>query len=141
MSRYQKKLVPHSHYARTHPPTPPVPLSPLQGSQAGERCPRRHCGGLLIQRAVVTVDGSCEELVCSSCARSTVLRVLEPYVPIPEPRDQAVSALLVPDREAGAGRGSDDSMGIPLPPSVRVAVGLHRGWSDESLPVPPLDRR
>ena len=113
--------------------------NPLQGLREGERCVRPHCGGLLILRAVVTVDGSCDEVVCSSCSRSVVLALHEPYRPMPRARHPLFDAPGEADRPGAARRDSDDSMGIVLPADAPSAQQLCTVWSDESLPVPPLD--
>jgi hypothetical protein len=129
----------YGHYASREVLQVP-PQSPLQGVREGGCCPRPHCGGLIALRDVVTVEGSCSELYCVACSRSVVQRVLMPYAPIPSVQDPVLASLLAPDREAGAaGRDSGDSEGIGLPGGIADAVGLHRGWSDESLPLPPLD--
>ena len=113
--------------------------NPLSEARAGSRCPRPHCGGLLILRAVVTVDGSCDEVVCSSCSRSVVLALHEPYRPMPRARHPLFDAPGEADRPGAARRDTDDSMGIVPPGDARDGPLLYTVWSDESLPLPPLD--
>lgn len=111
-------------------PAAPPPPSPLTGLKEGDRCPRPHCGGLLMGRVVVTVDGSCDELICSSCARAVLLRVHEPYVPMGREPDPRVASLLVPEPQDDAGRGNDDSMGIALPESLLDGLAPRREYYD-----------
>ncbi len=119
-----------------------APQNPLSEAQPGSRCPRPWCGGLIALRAVVTVDGTCEEVYCLSCSRSAARRVLEPYLPIPSVRDPQLASLLAPDRPPrGAALDSDDSVGIVVPASPHDTATLRRVCSDESLPTPPLDRQ
>ena len=123
--------------ARTYPEAVP---SPLAGLNPGDRCPRVHCGGLLILRAVVTIDGSCDEVVCSSCARSALLAIREPYVPTPSVRDPRLARLLVPDpHRVRVDPDSDDSEGSAVPLAVLDGAGLRTGWSCEFLPDSPPD--
>lgn len=43
-------------------------------------CPRPHCGGLLLLRLVVTVEGEVEEAVCHACGRRAgPARIRDPY--------------------------------------------------------------
>jgi hypothetical protein len=136
---YEPSCRPKDHVRRDLTTQEP-PQNPLQGVSEGSRCPRPHCGGLIALRAVVTLDGTCEELYCSSCARSVLQRVLEPYVPIPSVRDPRVDALLVPDREAGdVDQGIEGNGDIVEPEGLHESAALRRVWSDESLPLPPLD--
>jgi hypothetical protein len=109
------------------------PPNPLAGLRGGARCPRPHCGGLLLVRAVVTHDGSCEEVYCASCSRASLLAVLEPYTPIPEGPDSAWASLLVPEPDPAPSPDTDDSVGRALPASVRASVALHIACLDESL--------
>lgn len=119
--------------------TQKAPPSPLRGLRGGDRCPRVHCGGMLLQRAVVTVDGSCEELVCASCARAVLLAIHEPYVPMRAARDPSVESLLGVAHPGAVGRGDAGNGDTSLPPDVRDAAGLDRGCFDLSLLEPPLD--
>lgn len=139
-----KVCIPSTHEHRVRKPqATPGPQAgsglPIDASE-GARCPRLSCGGLVVLRGVVTVDGSCDELVCSLCARSRVLRVREPYRPMAQSRDPDVEGLLaLPSQRAGhVGRGSDHTLDIGLPPDVLASAGLDTGCSDESLlDVPP----
>ena len=128
--RYEPSVGP-KRFVRSDPPHHPVvPRSPLADSEAGSRCPRPHCGGLVLERAVVTVDGACVEVYCSACGRSALRAVLEPYTPIPLPQSPADASLYAPDREPGAAQGSDDTAGrlVGLPAPDRRA--LLEGWTD-----------
>ncbi len=104
-----------------HPQDTPVPVSELAGSLPGQQCPRPHCGGLLVERSVVTHDGVCMELVCASCARSAVVKILEPYPPLRVSADPNADRFFS-SREDRAAQDSDDSMGIALPHSVLASV-------------------
>ena len=118
----------------------PIPVSALGSAQAGERCPRPHCGGLVLARQVITESGACEELVCANCARTTLVRLEEPYRPMPSERDARVERLMTPPAAPPrAVPGIDDSMDIGLPPAIRAALAVDRGCESESLPVAPPD--
>ena len=117
---------------RRHLLSPEAPRSPLVDCQPGDRCPRSHCGGLLILRAVETLAGSCDEVVCSSCARSALLAIREPYAPMPSVRDPKLASLLVPDRQRLAAQDSEDSEDSAVPLSLLDDAGLRTGWSYES---------
>lgn len=84
-SRYEASATQYGHYAQGAARRHEVevvgvaPPNPLVGVQAGDRCPRPGCGGLVMFRGVVTLDGACDELVCSSCARSIATTFREPY--------------------------------------------------------------
>jgi hypothetical protein len=106
------------------------PQAPLRGGDLGSRCPRPHCGGLLLLRAVVTVDGSCEEQVCVACSRAQLVAIREPYRPMTVSRDPEVAAWLSPPTTPGSGPESDDSAGIVWPPAVRLVRGLAEGTGD-----------
>lgn len=106
---------------------PPAP-SPLLGSKAGERCPRQACGGLLFSRNVVTHDGACEELVCASCARSRLLRVHEPYRPLPAHPDRRVERLLQPEAEGRVDPDIDRTEDNALPPALRAFEDTSTVW-------------
>ena len=114
---------------------------PLSTLRAGDRCPRVGCGGLLMERDVVTSEASCAEVYCSSCARAALLTVHEPYAPMARSRDPLMASLQEVASPASAGRGSDDSMDIALPRSALDASGLGRVSDSGSLPEPPLDAR
>lgn len=62
-------------------PEPPAgPRAGLQGDiREGDRCPRPNCGGLLVQRRCVTLEGMLDELVCTSCSRGKLVRLKEAY--------------------------------------------------------------
>ena len=115
--------------------------NPLAGAQSGERCPRLHCGGLLMAREVVTHEASCLEVYCASCARACVQVIREPYVPMARSQDPLLGSLSEVASQGRVGRGDDDSVGIALPRASRDDVGLGRGYSVLSLPEPPLDSR
>lgn len=117
---------------RTHH-GPGAPESPLAGSRPGDRCPRAHCGGLLILRAVETLAGACDEVVCSSCARSALLAIREPYAPMPSAQDPTLESLMAPDRPGRAARDSEDSEDSAAPLDVLASAGLRTGWSCEPL--------
>ena len=76
--KYEPSITRH-HVVRSQEPHGEAPAGPLVGCRPGDRCPRPHCGGLVVLRDVVTLDGACEELVCSSCGRSLPTRFREPY--------------------------------------------------------------
>ena len=120
-------------------PRPTVVASELEGHQPGGRCPRAHCGGLLILRAVVTHSGGCDELVCSSCSRTRLLAIREPYVPTPSVRDPRLECLLAPDLPGRAGQGIGDNEDSAVPLDVLDDAGLRTGWSCECLPDSPPD--
>lgn len=103
-------------------PTPPLPPDPLKGAGPGDRCPRPYCGGLLVLQMVVTVDGSCDAVVCMSCARSRVLAFREPYRPLRLSRDPVVETLLAPPKTPGSLSETDDTSGIVWPRSVADAL-------------------
>lgn len=140
--RYERTFVPHQatlKATREAQALQKAVPSPLEGLGEGSRCPRPYCGGLLILRAVVTMDGSCDELVCSSCSRSRVVAVREPYRPVKREADGRVELLLSPPRVRDFGSESDDSMGIVLPPDVLARADLEGGWHDECPPDLPPD--
>ncbi len=118
---------------------PEAPQNVLDGSHPGDRCPRAHCGGLLILRAVETTGGACDEVVCASCSRSRLLRVREPYAPIPSVRDPKLASLLVPDRPAPAAPDTDDNEDSGVPSDVLESVAPRTTWFDESLLSTPPD--
>ena len=105
-----------------------TPQSPLADAQAGSQCPRLHCGGLILERAVVTLDGACVEVYCSACARSAVRVILEPYTPIPSPQSQADASLYAPDREPVVVQGSDDIAGRLVGLPARDTRALLEGY-------------
>ena len=115
--------------------------NPLADTHAGERCPRPHCGGLLMEREVVTHEASCREVYCASCARTCVQVIREPYVPLARAQDPLLASLSEVASHGDAGQDGDDNVGIALPRASRDDVGLGRGYSVLSLPEPPLDSR
>lgn len=118
----------------------PIPVSALGSAQAGDRCPRPHCGGLVLARQVITESGACEELVCANCARTTLVRLEEPYRPLPSERDARAERLMTPPAAPPrAAPGIDDSMDIGLPPAVRAVLAADRGYESECPPVAPPD--
>lgn len=138
MGAYEPSLRPKS-LVRSDMTAGSPPANVLAGLRPGDRCPRPHCGGLLLQRAVVTEDGSCEEVVCAACARSLLLVILEPYAPMPSDCNPALDRFLRPDPCPNAGQGTDGIEDSDVPPAIREAVGLDRGLLDESSLTPPLD--
>ena len=112
---------------------PTIAPGPFGSCQAGDRCPRLHCGGLLVRRTCVTHVGTCEEVVCTSCARAQVTKVIEPYAPMLH-SPQAIEEACAPD-PAGrdTARTSDSGEVWSLPASVGHAIGLN----DEDLPDAP----
>mgnify|MGYP001600112013 CR=1 FL=1 len=118
---YERSIAHHFVQRKGHPEPAPLPLCEVRGESV--RCARPHCGGLMLRRAVVTVDGTCEEFVCSSCSRSALIRIVEPYPPLSiegsllrEVKTHSSRACAVPDSD-----GTEDSV---LPPAIREAVGL-----------------
>lgn len=112
----------HSVHHLKHPlPAPPIAQQAMEGPI---RCQRPQCGGLMLLRVVVTVDGTCEEVVCSACSRSQLVRIVEPYQPLPEgdPLTQEIVARL------SVGQGSDDTEDIELPPAVLDVVRSDGGF-------------
>lgn len=79
---YESSLTQYGHYA-SRAVEGVIPPNPLAGAVEGSRCPRAGCGGLVMARGVVTLDGACDELVCSSCARSIATVFREPYRALP----------------------------------------------------------
>lgn len=137
MSTNQRGVSGNRVSTRTHH-GPDAPRSPLVGCQPGDRCPRSHCGGLLILRAVETLAGACDEVVCSSCARSALLAIREPYAPMLSVRDPKLESLLTPDRPVHVAPGTDDMWDSAIPLDVLDDAGLRTGWSCESpLSTPP----
>lgn len=119
----------------------PIPVSELGDAKAGDRCPRPHCGGLVLIRQVITGCGACEELFCANCARTKLVRLEEPYRPMPAERDVRVERLLTPPAAPPrAAQGIDDSMDIGLPPAVLAVVADDTGLHSESGLFAPPDR-
>jgi hypothetical protein len=135
--RWKTPLGPSHQGPRTA--LPQAPPSPLVGLKEGTRCPRPHCGGLLMLRAVVTIEGSCDELVCASCARSRVLALREPYRPIPVSRDPRFDEPRERVRPGAAALDTEDSMGIVAPGDETDARALYTVLFDADPLVPPLD--
>lgn len=80
MSAYEPSLTQWSHFGkRKDPSTEGCEVRELPASATeGGSCPRG-CGGLIVCRNVVTEDGSCLELFCTTCSRSRLKKFFEPY--------------------------------------------------------------
>ena len=91
------------------------------------RCPRPHCGGLILWRYVCTAEGTIEEGSCSACGRVPpgLVRYPAVYRPLTVRFRAEVEASLV-ERTDGASASrrvapdSDDSMDIRWPRAARV---------------------
>ena len=115
---YERSLFSFGHYA---PRSGPVPVDPPAGlpadTRTGDRCPRRGCGGLVLDRVVVTQDGVCEEVYCVACSRTRGVRLVEPYRPLPQAQDPQVEALCQPT-----------PVGLKAEPLGEEAVEVPAAW-------------
>ena len=108
---FQKSPVTHTQTART-----PRSVAPTTRPES-TRCRRPHCGGLLLARDVVTVEGVVREVVCSACGRSILLAIRDPYGLYrvrfsPQVERSLQSPAWARDRAISAALDSDDSMDI-----------------------------
>lgn len=97
---YERSMRPRSshidHHRMEEGGPEPTRVSLSEDLKEYGRCPRPHCGGLLVRRTTVTGSGSCEELVCTSCSRGRLLYVHEPYPPMRADRDPEMEAACTP---------------------------------------------
>lgn len=107
-------------YASRHREETQTPTAGLPGGlRSGDRCPRPGCGGLLVDRCVVSVEGTCQEVCCSSCSRTLLVSTVEPYAPMGEERSRQAEACHRSGRPRGASRRQEDEEeGVMLPFSV-----------------------
>jgi hypothetical protein len=120
---YERSIAHHFVQRKGHPEPAPLPLCEVRGESV--RCLRPHCGGLMLRRAVVTVDGTCEEYVCASCSRSALIRIVEPYPPLPieGPLTRAIATVpRTPASRARAAPDSDGSEDSVLPPEILAVL-------------------
>jgi len=120
---YERSVFPYRVYAERKVERPPEAAQGLPSDvRAGQACPRVGCGGLLVWRPVETLDGGTEEVVCTACSRSRLIRILEPYKAMAA-GDPKMNGLL---REKGRTEGRGDGTGedLPLPAEVRGEVLL-----------------
>ena len=120
-SHYERASHHHFVHRRGVPEPAPLPLYEVQGQSV--RCLRPHCGGLMLLRVVVTIDGTCEEYTCASCSRSHLVRIVEPYPPLPI-EGPLLKGVTTVSRRARAGPDSDGSEDSVLPPAIRDVLAL-----------------
>lgn len=92
-----------------------------EGLKGGDRCPRPGCGGLLVDRCVVSQDGTCEEVFCSACSRAALTRLHEPYLPMGREREAEVDRLCQESGRRRASRGGGDEE-VSLPAGMLEAI-------------------
>lgn len=135
-----KGLESHQGVTRVNP-LPYPGIEPPEGRQA---CPREHCGGLLVERYVVTLEGHVKELTCHLCSRTyaATIRAI-PFDPLRVGSgldDEVMGVRERSERRRGPGlQESADNEDSELSPELPASVRRSLQHTDEHRPAWPLD--
>lgn len=131
-------------------PAPPAGAAPAPSVEAGARCPRPHCGGLIVLRDVLTTEGGLKERYCTACSRAYGAEFDVVYDPprlaLTMAQEAALDAVCSSVARSGSSRSSrglpldGDTSDILFPRSILDPVDRCITFQDESLPSEPLDR-
>ena len=132
----ERRSTGHSPFVRRGP-EPPLVREPELILVPGQCCPRPHCGGLVIERGVLTPEGFLREAYCTACARSSSPRLEAPRPParlrLSEACEAKLARLCTERGRNRASEGFDDTTDISMPRSALDAATLYTMFAPESL--------
>jgi len=127
----------HSNFVGRGPALP-QDQPPALDLTPGQRCPRAHCGGLIVERFVASPEGVLTEAYCTACSRSAHARLVVPPRParvaFSPSCEEALDRLCQSGGRSRASGEVDDSVDTAPFRSALDAAELYAMFVDECPP-------